>query len=87
MLSLRMPLKPRGAHLNGNITIDFSTLAGSLLTGNNGAGSNGDAEDTAVYSVAWGSKGGCLSRPKSKALGSTSLCRRQRIAPPWTWWT
>jgi hypothetical protein len=56
MLSLRMPLKPRGAHLNGNITIDFSTLAGSLLTGNNGAGSNGDAEDTAVYSVAWGSK-------------------------------
>ena len=43
-------------NLNGSVTIDFSTLAGNFLAGNNGAGDDNGPEDGTVYSLAYGNK-------------------------------
>jgi len=40
-------------NLNGYVTIDFSTLVGNTLAGNNGLGDTGGPEDGAVYSLAF----------------------------------
>ena len=43
-------------NLNGNVTIDFSTLAGNSLSGNNAHADALGPEDGSVYSVAYGNK-------------------------------
>ena len=43
-------------NLNGNVIIDFSTLAGNFLASNNGAGGDNGPEDATVYSLAYGNK-------------------------------
>jgi hypothetical protein len=43
-------------NLNGSVTIDFSTLAGNILSGNNATADNGGPEDGTVYSLAYGNK-------------------------------
>jgi len=43
-------------NLNGNVTIDFSTLAGNSLSRNNGSSGGGGPEDATVYSLAYGNK-------------------------------
>jgi hypothetical protein len=43
-------------NLNGSVTIDFSTLAGNFLSGNNARADNGGPEDGTVYSLAYGNK-------------------------------
>ena len=43
-------------NLNGSVTIDFSTLAGNSLSGNNARADNFGPEDGTVYSLAYGNK-------------------------------
>src|SRR5262249_37062953 len=43
-------------NLNGTVTIDFSTLAGNSLAGNNGRADSGGPEDGTVYSLSYGNK-------------------------------
>jgi hypothetical protein len=43
-------------NLNGSVTIDFSTLAGNTLSGNNAQGDSKGPEDGTVYSLAYGNK-------------------------------
>jgi hypothetical protein len=50
-------------NLNGNVTIDFSTLAGNTLSGNNLQADGKGPEDGTVYSLAYGNmiQGGSAS--------------------------
>jgi hypothetical protein len=43
-------------NLNGSVTIDFSTLAGNTLNGNNAQADSKGPEDGTVYSLAYGNK-------------------------------
>jgi hypothetical protein len=43
-------------NLNGSVTIDFSTLAGNFLSGNNARADNFSPADGSVYSLAYGNE-------------------------------
>jgi len=43
-------------NLNGSVTVDFSTLAGNTLSGNNQQADSNGPEDGTVYSLAYGNK-------------------------------
>jgi hypothetical protein len=43
-------------NLNGTVTIDFSTLAGNVISNSNGLGDNDGPADGTVYSLAYGNK-------------------------------
>ena len=59
-------------NLNGNVTIDFSTLAGNMLSGNNLQADAKGPEDGTVYSLAYGNKiqGGSASSATLKVRNS-----------------
>jgi hypothetical protein len=56
-------------NLNGNVTIDFSTLAGNFVSGNNSLAGNIGPEDASVYSLAYGNK----IQDGSKSIASLTI--------------